>query len=102
MDQRWRWCNSGFTPKGEDNMKLREIFTITATLTLAALPARAAITVLGNTLAHNCYEAAEFGGNPTDGIATCTSALNGPALSASDRAATLINRGILKSRDADP
>jgi tetratricopeptide (TPR) repeat protein len=83
-------------------MKIRELLTFAATLSLAALPAHAAITVLGNTLAHNCFEAAEFGGDPTEGITTCTSALTGATLSAADRAATLINRGILESREGDP
>jgi tetratricopeptide (TPR) repeat protein len=102
MDPNWLWWDNVSTPKGEGQMKIRELFAIAATLTLAALPAHAAITVLGNTLAHNCFEAAEFGGNPNEGIAMCTSALSGPALSTADRAATLVNRGILKSRDEDP
>jgi tetratricopeptide (TPR) repeat protein len=82
-------------------MKFRDLFAFTALTALATVPANAAITVLGESLAHNCYQAAEFGGDPSEGIATCTDALNGPALTHSDRAATLINRGILKSRDED-
>jgi tetratricopeptide (TPR) repeat protein len=89
------------TPKGEDDMKFRDFFAIAATASLAALPARAAITVLGDSLAHNCFEAAEFGGNPKDGIETCSNALTGMPLTTTDRAATLINRGILKSRNSD-
>jgi tetratricopeptide (TPR) repeat protein len=65
---------------------------------LAATAASAAVTVLGNGAAHSCYEFAELGGNPTDGISTCTFALDQTALSVKDRAATLVNRGILRSR----
>ena len=66
-----------------------------------AASANAAITVLGNGLAKSCYEAAEFGGEAHSGIITCTSALDDGTLSLRDRAATLINRGILRSRTDD-
>ncbi len=69
---------------------------------LAAPQAQAAVTVLGNGIAQSCYEAAEFGGNPHDGIAECTLALDEGAMPVNDRAATFINRGILKSRSDDP
>jgi tetratricopeptide (TPR) repeat protein len=62
-----------------------------------ASQAQAAVTVLGNGLAHSCFEFAEFGGNTRDGITTCTIAIEQSALDAKDRAATYINRGILKS-----
>lgn len=81
-------------------MKFRDLFAISAVAALATVPANAAITVLGNSLAHNCYEAAEFGGDPSDGINTCSQALGG-TMSIAERAATLINRGILKSRASD-
>lgn len=68
---------------------------------LAASQAHAAVTVLGAGLAQSCYEAAEYGGNPRDGIVTCTTALDDIALTKSDRAATHINRGILRSRAGD-
>jgi tetratricopeptide (TPR) repeat protein len=82
-------------------MKFRGLSAAAAAAVLLAVPARAAITVLGDSLAHNCFEAAEFGGSPNEGISTCNDALNGSALSTKDRAATLINRGILKSRNDD-
>jgi tetratricopeptide (TPR) repeat protein len=72
-----------------------------ATAALAVSPSQAAVTVLGASLAHNCYEAAEFGGDPMAGITTCTYALD-DAMSTADRAATYINRGILKARDSNP
>ncbi len=64
--------------------------------------AEAAVTVLGNGVAHSCYQYAEFGGNAPDGIVACSFALEQTALPARDRAATYINRGILKSRSDDP
>ena len=82
-------------------MKFRELSVITAAAALLAMPAHAAITVLGDSLAHNCFEAAEFGGDPDQGIETCTYALEGTALTITDRAATLVNRGILRSRNDD-
>ena len=69
-------------------------------LALAA-PAGAAVTVLGSGLSQDCFQAAEFGGNPADGIKTCSDALGETAMSTHDRAATLINRGILRSRNED-
>jgi tetratricopeptide (TPR) repeat protein len=68
----------------------------------AALPAEAAVTVLGNGIARACYEAAEFGGDEHDGIAECSLALDEAAIPITERAATFINRGILRSRNSDP
>ena len=86
-------------------MKLRGLSTLIlgaiGAVAFAASGAQAAITVLGNGLAKSCYEAAEFGGEAHSGIITCTSALDDGTLSMRDRAATLINRGILKARTDD-
>jgi tetratricopeptide (TPR) repeat protein len=60
--------------------------------------AQSAVTVLGNGLARSCFNSAEFGGNPNEGIATCSEALSEAALTVRDRAATYVNRGILYSR----
>lgn len=68
---------------------------------LASSSANAAVTVLGNGVAHSCYEFAEYAGNPTDGINTCTFALEQTTLSVRDRAATFVNRGILRARKDD-
>jgi tetratricopeptide (TPR) repeat protein len=62
---------------------------------MLASSAQAAVTVLGPGPAENCFKVAEYGGNAKDGIAVCTQALEG-ALSRSDRAATYVNRGVLK------
>ncbi|HTO40600.1 MAG TPA: tetratricopeptide repeat protein [Rhizomicrobium sp.] len=64
-------------------------------------PANASVTVLGGGAASDCYKAAEFDGDPIKGVTTCTSALENISLSIQDRAATLINRGILKGRIDD-
>ncbi len=66
---------------------------------VVALPALAAETVVGQGLAQSCYQAAEFGGDPESGIPECTGALNDEVLTPRDRAATFINRGILRARN---
>ncbi len=65
--------------------------------TLLAGSSQAAITVLGTGMASDCYQAAEFGGDPRAGVVTCTKALDEP-ISLLDRAATFVNRGILEAR----
>jgi len=63
----------------------------------------AAVTVLGNGLARTCYVAAEFhAGDPEEGIKACSDALEQMALPVRDRAATLVNRGILYSMLDEP
>ncbi len=70
-------------------------------LMMTMTSANAAVTVLGGGAATDCYKAAEFDGEPVGGVATCNSALENISLSVQDRAATLINRGILKGRIDD-
>ncbi len=62
-------------------------------LTLAALPAHAALNVFGSTLARQCYEAAMSASGT--GAALCERALTNDQLTDRDRAATLVNRGII-------
>jgi tetratricopeptide (TPR) repeat protein len=57
--------------------------------------AGAAITVLGPGPAEDCFHYAEEGGNAQEGIARCTFALD-TALTVTDRAATYVNRGVLR------
>lgn len=81
-------------------MKLRYLFAYAAGIagfaSLAAAPASASVAVISNgDMAQSCFHAAEFPDTNTDSIATCTAALNSQPMSASDRAATLVNRGIL-------
>ena len=74
-------------------------FLFAAAVLLAASPAAGAVTVLGNSSARVCYEAAESRSKPTlTVIRTCDEAMRAEALSDYDRVATLVNRGILKAR----
>ena len=81
------------------NVRLLSVIALSAIAVSGALRAQAAVTVLGNGVAHSCFEFAEFAGNLTDGVATCTFALEQATLSVKDRAATYINRGILLARN---
>lgn len=63
---------------------------------LAAGAAAAGVTVLGNGKARSCYEAAESRTYTEAALANCTAALGELELSQYDRAATLVNRGIVK------
>ncbi|HEX3809491.1 MAG TPA: hypothetical protein VHW02_07290 [Rhizomicrobium sp.] len=70
--------------------------------TLFAQSTQAAVTVIGNnTLAQSCFQYAEIGGSAANGIAVCSEALDTQPLAFKDRAATLINRGILRTRTGD-
>lgn len=87
-------------------MKLHILSTTAFAATAAALlmtapQAHAAISVIGTGLAQSCFQAAEFATNPRDGIETCTQAIANEALTQTDRAATFVNRGILRSRGND-
>lgn len=62
---------------------------------IAAPTAHAGVTVLGNGLAHECYIAAEHGASY--GEETCTTSLQNDPLSPRDRAATLVNRGVVRT-----
>ncbi|HYD37561.1 MAG TPA: tetratricopeptide repeat protein [Allosphingosinicella sp.] len=74
-------------------------FLFAAAALLASAPAAAAVTVLGNSSARLCYEAAESRSNPSMSvIRTCDQAMRDEALSDYDYVATLVNRGILKVR----
>ncbi|HEY7979295.1 MAG TPA: hypothetical protein VID67_13965, partial [Rhizomicrobium sp.] len=87
-------------------MMFRKMATIAIAgfgLTALATSANAAVSVLNGTLAHSCYDAAEFGGSGSiEDVRLCARALEETALSAHDRAATLINLGIVQSRNNDP
>jgi tetratricopeptide (TPR) repeat protein len=62
---------------------------------LAIGSADAAVTVLGGGPAQECFQVAEFGGDTLDGINKCTFALD-TLLTPRDRAATFVNRGVLR------
>ena len=74
-------------------------FLITAAIGALAVPAAAAVTVLGATSARLCYEAAEARSSPSESsINRCDDALQGEALTEYEMVATYVNRGILKLR----
>jgi len=64
-------------------------------MALAATSANAAVTVIGSGAAQICYQAADTGAAPAENIFYCNQALAG-AMSPGDRAATYVNRGVLK------
>jgi tetratricopeptide (TPR) repeat protein len=70
--------------------------TLAFAVLLSALPAQAQVTVsLGSGAAHDCYLVAKTGLRPRDGVISCTVALD-HTMSATDRAATLVNRGVIQ------
>lgn len=56
----------------------------------------AAISVIGNSIAHACYEDARQAAPLHVDIANCNRALEDEALDTRDRAATMVNRGIIR------
>src|SRR5688500_16117363 len=78
---------------------MRSKFLFAAAALIAATPAAAAVSVLGNSHARLCCEAAEARGTPNITLVrTCDEALRSDNLSNYDMVATLVNRGILKAR----
>ncbi|HSC18317.1 MAG TPA: hypothetical protein VLC74_05325 [Rhizomicrobium sp.] len=84
-------------------MRFQNLFAAGAVVALGSMVphANAAVSVLGNGLGNGCFQSAEFGGDPRPAIETCTAALEQEALTPKDRAATYVNRGILRSRYGD-
>jgi tetratricopeptide (TPR) repeat protein len=75
---------------------------IVAALAATAIPAGAAVTVIGSTSAHMCFEAADSIFLPSrDSIVRCNEALAEENLTDYDTVATYVNRGILKLRMSD-
>ena len=79
-------------------MKL-QVFACVAVLTLAgAGAANAAVTVIGDSMAEDCSQAAVHGKSDNQSIEMCNMALNDGMLDRKDRAGTLINRGVMRMR----
>jgi tetratricopeptide (TPR) repeat protein len=73
--------------------------TLAAALAALAVPAGAAVTVLGSSSARLCYEAADAHIMPTrDSLVRCDQALSEENLTDYDMVATYVNRGIIKLR----
>ena len=62
----------------------------------AAGPVPAAVTVIGSGMARDCYLAAELSMSRSDAIEICNRALIEEDLRPRDRAATFVNRGIIR------
>jgi len=73
-------------------LRLRCLLSAVAIL---AVPACAGGTIIGIRDAHGCFEAAERARPLRDALRLCDSALLAPDLAPADRAATLVNRGIV-------
>jgi len=67
---------------------------------LGASPSHAVTIVVGGGLASECYATAEFG-DPNRAFDTCTRALSDPGLSVRDKAATYVNRSVVRMRVRD-
>jgi tetratricopeptide (TPR) repeat protein len=77
---------------------MRSYFLFAAAALLAASPAHGAVSVIGNSYARMCYEAAESRVPSMAAVRSCDDALREDSLSHSDLVATFVNRGILKAR----
>ena len=60
--------------------------------------AHGAVSVVSGGAARSCFEAALYNAPDRSGEATCSDALEAGTLTSDDRAATLVNRGILRER----
>lgn len=81
--------------------------TLAAGIAMLAFPlsaARSAVISVGGPLSRTCYQAALSEDDGNSAMDECTRALNEEAMTPSDRAATYVNRGILRmvrGNDAD-
>lgn len=73
-------------------------FLLAGTVAAIAIPASAAVTVIGNSSARTCYLAAKADAFSAGGLRECDTALGEEALSHYDTVATYVNRGILRMR----
>lgn len=69
---------------------------VLAGVTLVSPSAEASVKVIGSGFGRLCYESAKAGHASDSGVETCNRALADRTLSPEDRAATLVNRGILQ------
>ncbi len=73
-------------------------FLSAAALIVVAGPAIAAVTVVGESAAQSCYQAAASTVLLRDDVGVCDRALSEEALTPYEEVSTLVNRGILKLR----
>ena len=83
-------------------MRIRLLALACLALGLLSSPSQAQIIVVGNGAANACWRAAEFGsGNLNVGFTECSRALAQPGISAYNKAATYVNRAVLRMRAGD-
>lgn len=79
--------------------KLAASLALTVAL-LAPIATAQAVYVIGGGLGEQCFEETKRGRtSPSEAEQVCTRALNTEAMTTSNRAATFINRGVLRMRD---
>ncbi len=76
-------------------MKLHILLGAAALAILSSGAARAAVTVLGSSMAEDCAEAAFHGKADTSSLELCNMALQGGLLGSRDVAGTYVNRGVI-------
>jgi tetratricopeptide (TPR) repeat protein len=62
---------------------------------IAAGGAHAAVTVFGGSFAQDCFKAAKYGDVRSEGLESCTRAINTEMLDNRDLAGTYVNRGVV-------
>jgi tetratricopeptide (TPR) repeat protein len=72
------------------------VIRILFSVCLAAVAAQASAVTIGNSYARACFEAADKGRPLKEGLRICNSALIDESLALDQRAATLVNRGIVQ------
>ena len=77
------------------NKRLIPVLIAAGAAALLSSTAQGAVSVIGDGPAQLCYQAADTGQSPLDYMSYCDQALAG-TLSSADRAATFVNRGVLK------
>jgi tetratricopeptide (TPR) repeat protein len=84
-------------------MNLRVALALGMIFTVSEAPGLAAASIVGTGYARGCYEAAEAKRPTRQALRICDSALMDEGLDVSDRAKTLVNRGIIRmqARDID-
>jgi tetratricopeptide (TPR) repeat protein len=83
-------------------MRIRLLAAACVALGLFSAPSQAQIIVVGSGAANACWRAAEFGqGNMNIGFAECSRALVQPGQSTYNKAATYVNRAVLRMRAGD-
>jgi tetratricopeptide (TPR) repeat protein len=80
---------------------MKAFLALAAVATLMAIPAGAAVSVIGGGDAEICFQAAKGGKSDTASLDACSLALDAEQLTTADRGATLVNRGVIKLRRED-